>query len=76
MDLRVLLGSGIETVDVPTVINPPKVMKIPHHQRVEIFKYQSNTLERKPYPSIEAIQNVFALALKTSPEIMVRFPSP
>jgi len=33
------------------------------------YEYQSNTLERKPYPSMEAIQNVFALALKTSPEI-------
>ncbi len=37
LDLRVLLGSGIETVDVPTVIELPKVMKIPHHQRVEIL---------------------------------------
>jgi len=35
LDLRVLLGSGIETVDIPAVINLPKVMKIPHRYRVE-----------------------------------------
>ena len=33
------------------------------------YENQASTLERKPYPSTEAIQNVFALALKTSPEI-------
>ena len=33
------------------------------------YEYQSNTLGRKPYPTLDAIQNVFALALKTSPEI-------
>ena len=33
------------------------------------YKNQESTLERKPYPSMEAIQNVFALALKTKPEI-------
>ena len=30
---------------------------------------QASSLEEKPYPSIEAIQNVFALALKRNPEI-------
>ncbi|MCZ6451083.1 MAG: ABC transporter substrate-binding protein [Deltaproteobacteria bacterium] len=33
------------------------------------YEYQSNTLGRKPYPTLNAIQNVFALALKMSPEI-------
>jgi len=33
------------------------------------YEYQLNTLGRKPYPTLDAIQNVFALALKTSPEI-------
>ncbi|MFQ5917690.1 MAG: ABC transporter substrate-binding protein [Candidatus Binatia bacterium] len=33
------------------------------------YEHQSKTLGRKPYPTLDAIQNVFALALKTSPEI-------
>ena len=33
------------------------------------YDTQSASLEEKPYPSIEAIQNVFALALKRDPEI-------
>ena len=60
MDLRVPLGSGIETVDITAVINPPKVMKIPHHQWVEIFnlrarlqgqgKYVLNRIQACPEP--------------------------
>jgi ABC-type nitrate/sulfonate/bicarbonate transport system substrate-binding protein len=33
------------------------------------YDNQSASLEAKPYPSLEAIQNVFALALKRNPEI-------
>jgi ABC-type nitrate/sulfonate/bicarbonate transport system substrate-binding protein len=33
------------------------------------YETQSETLEKAPYPSIEAIQNVFALAVKRNPEI-------
>jgi len=33
------------------------------------YDTQAASLEEKPYPSIEAIQNVFALALKRDPEI-------
>lgn len=33
------------------------------------YDSQSASLEAKPYPSLEAIQNVFALALKRNPEI-------
>ena len=32
-------------------------------------KTQSESLEKAPYPSIEAIQNVFALGVKRDPEI-------
>jgi len=33
------------------------------------YETQSKTLEKAPYPSIDAIQNVFALAVKRNPEI-------
>jgi ABC-type nitrate/sulfonate/bicarbonate transport system substrate-binding protein len=33
------------------------------------YETQSETLEKSPYPSIDAIQNVFALAVKRDPEI-------
>lgn len=33
------------------------------------YDNQETSLEAKPYPSLEAIQNVFALALKRNPEI-------
>jgi hypothetical protein len=33
------------------------------------YETQSATLEKAPYPSIDAIQNVFALAVKRNPEI-------
>ncbi|MCZ6622683.1 MAG: ABC transporter substrate-binding protein [Deltaproteobacteria bacterium] len=33
------------------------------------YERKANSLERKPYPTLEAIQNVFALAVKGSPEI-------
>jgi hypothetical protein len=34
-----------------------------------LYDNQAESLERAPYPSIEAIQNVFALAVKRDPEI-------
>jgi len=33
------------------------------------YETQAASLEAKPYPSLEAVQNVFALALKRNPEI-------
>jgi hypothetical protein len=33
------------------------------------YENQAESLEKVPYPSIEAIQNVFALAVKCDPEI-------
>jgi hypothetical protein len=33
------------------------------------YETQASSLEAKPYPSLEAVRNVFALALKRNPEI-------
>ena len=33
------------------------------------YEHKADSLEPKPYPTVEAIQNVFALALKLKPEI-------
>lgn len=35
----------------------------------QFYDNQADSLEPKPYPSVEAIQNVFALAVKRNPEI-------
>jgi hypothetical protein len=34
-----------------------------------LYEEWANSLERKPYPSIEAVANVFQLAVRRNPEI-------
>lgn len=40
-----------------------------HGEMAYFYENQAHSLERKPYPTLAAIQNVFALAVKKSPEI-------
>lgn len=40
-----------------------------HEEVVCVYDNQAAALEPKPYPTLEAVRNVFALAVKTSPEI-------
>ncbi len=45
-------------------------MKLETDEEVEtLYSEWVNSLERKPYPSAEAIENVFELALRRNPEI-------
>lgn len=46
------------------------VLKFQSEKELAVFyDSQANSLERKPYPRLEAIQNVFALAVRERPEI-------
>ncbi len=46
------------------------VLKFQSKEEMDLFyDNQEKSLERKPYPTIGAIENVFALAVRESPEI-------
>ncbi len=47
-----------------------KQLKLQTDEEMDLaYQTQANRLEPKPYPTLEAIQNVFALAVKIKPEI-------
>jgi len=58
-----------QTLDIlKTHVSP--ILKLDNDEEVEtLYSDWTRSLERKPYPSTEAIENVFQLALRRNPEI-------
>ena len=63
------LTRKIETLDILKEHAMP-ILKLESDEEVErLYREWAQSLERKPYPSLDAIANVFQLALRRDPEI-------
>jgi|SRR5882724_9035353 len=64
---------SIQSGEIFTLLGPSGCTELLRIQDDEewncFYDAQAASLEAKPYPTLEAIQNVFALALKRDPEI-------
>jgi len=50
--------------------HPTPILKLQADQEVEtLYDEWAQSLEKKPYPSVDAIANVFQLAVRRNPEI-------